>query len=97
MKEIIALEETGKVTQKFNKKWNREKTNGDTYKFLTGRILSYPGNGEYDSNLHRSIITPKYLIRCFVEAGLKNVRLMDRSEVRGYDHGWINLGVKGIK
>lgn len=97
MKEIIALEETGKVTQKFNKKWQKERTNGDMYKFLTGRILSYPRSGEYDSNLHRSIITPKFLMRCFAEAGLKDVRLMDRSEVRGYDHGWINLGVKGTK
>jgi hypothetical protein len=36
-------------------------------------------------------------MKCFESAGLKDVRLMDRSEVRGYDHGWINLGVKGTK
>ena len=30
-------------------------------------------------------------------AGLTEVREMDRSQVRGYDHGWINLGMRGIK
>lgn len=97
MKELISLEETGKINQKFKKNWQEEKTKGDTYLWLVGRILSYPRSGEYDSNLHRAIITPIFLINCFKKAGLKDIRLMDRSEVRGYDHGWINLGVKGTK
>jgi hypothetical protein len=30
-----------------------------------------------------------------LKAGLSDIRRMNRSEVRGYDHGWINLGVCG--
>ena len=48
-------------------------------------------------NWHRAIFTPKYLKRLFKEVELINVKIMDRSEARGYDHGWINLGVKGQK
>jgi len=97
MKELISLEETGRINQKFKKKWQIEKTKGDPYLWLSGRLYSYPRSGEYDSNLHRSVLTPKFLIKCFKNAGLRDIRLMDRSEVRGYDHGWINLGVKGTK
>ena len=45
----------------------------------------------------RSPWTPKFLKQCFTEAGLYGIRDMDRSEVRGKDHGWINMGVVGTK
>jgi ubiquinone/menaquinone biosynthesis C-methylase UbiE len=67
------------------------------YLWASGRIMSYPRSGDYDSNLHRVIWTPKFLKKCFEKAGLKNIRDMDRSEIRGYDHGWINMGVCGVK
>jgi len=65
--------------------------------WASGRIMSYPRSGDYDSNLHRVIWTPKFLKQCFTEAGLYGIRDMDRSEVRGKDHGWINMGVVGTK
>lgn len=71
--------------------------NDDPYLWAGGRLFSYARSGEYDSNLHRALITPKFLKNCFLEAGLRNIRDMDPSEVRGYDHGWINMGVCGEK
>lgn len=67
------------------------------YLFCSGRFFSYPRTGEYDSNLHRSMLTVGFLKEEFLRNNLKNVREMDRSEVRGYDHGWINVGVCGVK
>jgi ubiquinone/menaquinone biosynthesis C-methylase UbiE len=71
--------------------------NGDPYKWASGRIMSYPRSGDYDANLHRAVLTPKYLKKCFKEAGLINVTEMSQKEVRGTNHGWINMGIKGIK
>jgi hypothetical protein len=30
-------------------------------------------------------------------AGCRNVERLQHSQVRGHDHGWINLGIAGIK
>jgi ubiquinone/menaquinone biosynthesis C-methylase UbiE len=65
--------------------------------YCAGRIFSYPRSGEYDSNLHRSLFTPNFLKDQFRKNGLKEVRDMSRSEVRGFDHGWVNMGVQGTK
>jgi len=50
-----------------------------------------------DPNWHRALFSPRYLQTTLQQAGLIDVVPMDRSEVRGYDHGWINLGMKGFK
>lgn len=100
-KALVVYEETGKWTGPPIKEWNNKKVlamlKDDPYLWASGRIMSYPRSGDYDSNLHRVIWTPKFLKDCFQKAGLKNIRDMDTSEVRGYDHGWINMGVCGVK
>lgn len=100
-KALVEYEETGIWTGPPITEWNNKKVltmlNNDPYLWTSGRIMSYPRSGDYDSNLHRVIWTPKFLKQCFKEAGLVNVRDMKSSEVRGYDHGWINMGVCGVK
>ena len=67
--------------------------------WAAGRIFSY-GDGKGSKNhpnWPRAIFTARYLKELFERVGLVDVRELDRSEVRGYDHGWINLGIKGRK
>src|SRR5207247_8339618 len=68
-------------------------------KWAAGRLYTYgDGTGRPDHpNWHRSLFTPRYLKQLCEQAGLMEVRQMTRSEVRGADHGWINLGFRGIK
>ena len=100
-KALVEYEETGKWIGPNIDEWRNKKIlskiKNDPYVWASGRIMSYPRSGDYDSNLHRVIWTPKFLKQCFAEAGLKYIRDMNRSEVRGKDHGWINMGVIGTK
>lgn len=63
------------------------------------RIFTFgDGKGTLDhANWHRAIFTPSLLLDSLKWAGLENVELMDRSQARGRDHGWINLGARGVK
>ena len=67
--------------------------------WASGRIFTYgDGTGVEDHpNWHRAIFSFRYIKYLFNKLGLVNVTQMDRSEVRGADHGWINLGIKGLK
>jgi ubiquinone/menaquinone biosynthesis C-methylase UbiE len=76
---------------------NHDWIKNNPYHWLSGRLFSYARSGEYDSNLHRSLITPEFLKEIFRNNNLKNIRNMNNNEVRGYDHGWINMGVCGTK
>ena len=101
-KALIKWEETGTWDGPRLDKWKpggkgTNWINNNPALFAGGRLFSYPRNGEYDSNLHRSLLTPRFLKEQFAKNNLKNIREMDRNEVRGYDHGWINMGVCGIK
>lgn len=79
--------------------WYKFNPRKDIYVWVNGRIFTY-GDGTGNTNhpnWHRAIFTPQYLKNLFKKVGLINIEIMDRSEVRGYDHGWINLGVRGVK
>lgn len=67
--------------------------------WASGRIFTYgDGTGKTcHPNWHRAIFSPRYLGDLLRRAGLHSVREMNRSEVRGYDHAWINLGMCGTK
>ena len=67
-------------------KYNEEK---DPVKWFNGRLFTY-GPGE--ENFHRAAFDRSYLERCLVNAGFTPSKL---EKPRGYDHGWINLGVRG--
>jgi SAM-dependent methyltransferase len=81
-----------------NDGWWRFNEEKDACKWASGRCFSYgDGSGRSHPNWHMSLFSPRYLRQLLVDAGLTEVREMDRSEVRGHDHGWINLGVCGTK
>jgi SAM-dependent methyltransferase len=79
--------------------WTRFNEERDPCKWAAGRIFTYgDGTGRSgDPNWHRALFSPRYLCQVLEHAGLTRVRLMNHSEVRGFDHGWINLGMKGVK
>lgn len=79
--------------------WYRYNPNRDPYKWASGRIYTYgDGTGSPNShNWHRALFTPQYLKRLLEQVGLRDVREMDQSEVRAANHGWISLGMTGIK
>lgn len=77
-------------------KFNDEK---DPYIWVNGRIFTYGnGSGSIDHpNWHRTLFTPRYLKQLLERAGFINVEFLKNKDVRGYDHGWINLGIRGRK
>jgi SAM-dependent methyltransferase len=82
-----------------NDGWYKFNPRKDPCVWASGRIFTYgDGTGKPDHpNWHRALFTARYLKELFELVGLINIKEMDHSEVRGYDHGWINLGMKGIK
>lgn len=78
--------------------WGRFGVDSDPFLWCAGRIFAYGrDDGEDSVNWHRALFTTRHLGACFRRAGFKDMRPMDRSEVRGADHGWVNLGVSGVK
>jgi len=79
--------------------WLRFNEAKDPCRWASGRIFAYgDGHGRVnDPNWHRALFSPRYLRALMAQAGLTNIEPLDRSEVRGHDHGWINLGMRGTK
>ena len=79
--------------------WWRMNEQRDPCLWAAGRMFSYgDGTGTANhENWHRSLFSPRFLRSAFAAAGLADIREMDRAEVRTHDHGWINLGVCGMK
>ena len=79
--------------------WWRYNDERDPCVWMAGRCFSYgDGTGrQNDPNWHRALFSERYLAELLRDAGLVGVRRMRAEEVRGYDHGWINLGVRGQK
>lgn len=63
--------------------------------WVAGRLF-WGANLNYPS-WHRSLFTPRYLSQVMQKAGLQNIKILGSEEVRGHDHGWINLGMRGTK
>jgi SAM-dependent methyltransferase len=74
--------------------WLCRNPDGDPCVWASGRI--YYGNAGYGS-WHRALFTPRFLAKIMKGAGLKRIGRMRASETRGVDHGWINLGMRGVK
>lgn len=75
--------------------WCVKNPDRNPYLWAVGRLF-WGANPNYPS-WHRSMFTERYLRVLFEKVGLKNVRKLSNTEVRGYDHGWINLGMVGTK
>jgi SAM-dependent methyltransferase len=77
--------------------WQRRNPDRDICVWASGRTF-YGDHGEgaaREASFHRSMFTPRYLIKVMRAAGLIDVKRLRKS--RGVDHGWINLGVEGTK
>lgn len=101
-KALIEWEESGTWSGPDLTRWrpggkHQDWIKNDPVLYCAGRLFSYARSGEYDSNLHRSLLTPKFLKQQLIKNNLTQVQDLDASQVRGYDHGWINMGVKGVK
>lgn len=79
--------------------WYRFNPEKDPCKWASGRIFTYgEGTGVLNHpNWHRAIFSSRFLIKVFQASGLTDISIMGSDEIRGYDHKWINLGVKGKK
>jgi len=96
-KAFVDAEERG-IQDFHNDGWWRFNEEQDPCKWASGRFFSYGDGSGYDHpNWHRSAFSPRYLRLVLERAGLTNIEEMNRSKVRGHDHGWINLGMAGRK
>lgn len=96
-KAFVDAEELGSMDF-HNDGWWRFNPERDASKWASGRVYSYgDGSGRSHPNWHMALFSPRYLRQLLEGAGLSGVREMDRTEVRGHDHGWINLGMCGTK
>lgn len=97
-KTFVAAEE-GVVNDIEKDGWYKFNDAKDPCIWANGRIFSYgDGTGEKnDPNWHLTIFSPRFLKNLLKESGFVEIEQLDRTSVRGYDHGWINLGVRGRK
>lgn len=63
--------------------------------WCNGRIF-YGANPHYPS-WHKAIYTYGYLSFLLKKYNFKKIERLTPEECRGVDHGWINLGIRGIK
>ena len=77
-------------------KFNEEQ---DPCLWFNGRTFSYgDGTGRLaDPNWHLSLFSARYLHKLLAEAGLEQIQPLSSADVRGHDHGWINLGASGVR
>ena len=67
--------------------WWRSNPKRDPLIWLNGRVFSY----EYHQ---RTVFDRRYLKQCLHEAGFRYTDTLDKP--RGYDHGYINLGLAAV-
>jgi len=79
--------------------WFRFNESRDPCRWASGRLFSYgDGNGTRGhENWHLAVFSFRYLERALRRAGCERVEKLSGIQVRGHDHGWINLGIAGIK
>lgn len=95
LRAILEWEETGETLAKTGK-WRADLHKHDPYVHAAGRILCYSKKGDEGANIHRAIITPRYLRRCFEQAGLKDIEAVQAP--RGSKkHTMVNMGLRGVK
>lgn len=77
--------------------WRNDLHKGDPYKWAAGRLLNYAKPGAKGTAwMHRAILTPAYLRRCFKQIGLTEIEPV--FEPKGSKkHRSINMGLRGRK
>lgn len=69
--------------------WRKHNPRSDPWRWFNGRLFTYGP----DPNWHRAVFDARSLRGCLEQAGFGNVHKL--TEPRGYDHGAINLGMRG--
>jgi SAM-dependent methyltransferase len=79
--------------------WWRFNDDHDPCVWMSGRCFSYgDGSGRLaHPNWHLALFSDRYLKKLLAEVGLVDIRQLSKEAIRGYDHGWINLGFTGRK
>lgn len=97
-KTFIEAEELG-IDNISNDGWYKFNSDKDPCTWANGRVFSYgDGTGKKsDPNWHLSLFSPRYLEKVLKKNGFIEIETLDSTKVRGYDHGWINLGMRGRK
>lgn len=95
MRAMLEYEDTGTTTLRAGV-WRADLHKHDPYLWAAGRILCYAKRGDRGANLHRAILTPRYLRRCFEEAGLVDLEVVAEPKGRK-KHASINMGLRGKK
>lgn len=72
--------------------WRKFNPDNDETVWFNGRMFTY---GPGDENWHRAVFDYRYLSKCLLSVGFRRVDRIYKP--RGYDHGWINLGVAATK
>lgn len=95
MRVLLEFEETGE-TGGSTGKWRDDLHKHDPYTHAAGRLMCYSKRGDKGANMHRALITPRYLRRCFERAGLVDLEVV--AEPRGrHKHRMVNMGLRGTK
>lgn len=91
----VVIEAEAALRETIPDDWCVQNPDRNPYLWAAGRLF-WGANHSYPS-WHRSVFTERYLRLLFEKVGLKNIRNLSSTQVRGYDHGWINLGMVGTK
>lgn len=83
------------LTKEFPDGWRMLNPKHDVEKWWLGRLFAHDRDGTNDWNFHRSAFDEPYLKKCILEAGFKSTAKLTKT--RTVDHGYVNLGMKGIK
>ena len=79
-------------------KYNDEK---DPCIWFSGRMFTYGDgltpNANNHFNVHLAAFSYRYLHDLLYKNGFINICKVDNQECRGYNHGWISLGITGTK
>jgi uncharacterized HAD superfamily protein/adenine/guanine phosphoribosyltransferase-like PRPP-binding protein len=81
--------------------WFRLNPEKDPLLWFAGRMFSY-GDGknplaDCHFNVHLAAFNERFLTKLLSSHGFTNIRILKNSECRGFDHGYINLGITGQK
>lgn len=95
MRAMVEWEETGESSAPTGA-WRADLHGHDPYVHAAARIMCYSKPGDGGANMHRAILTPRYLRQCFERAGLIDIEPV--AEPKGAKkHAMVNMGLRGRK
>src|SRR3546814_11799861 len=95
MRAPIEFEETGETETKAGK-WRADLHGYDPYVHAVGRIMCYSKKVDGWANMHRAILTPRYLRPFFERAGLVVIETVAAPR-GGLNHGMANMAMRPRK